>query len=241
MTTDLLVVGAGPTGLAAACDALRHGLTVRVVERRSSRSLNSKALVLHAGTMEVLERIGCAKQMVAAGQQFRALNVRTSACTAPLRIDLLNRRWGDTRYPFWLSLPQYEVERILEERLEALGGAVDWSVALVSLEDRGDEVVSMLAAKAAGAAATEHRARWVLGCDGGHSTVRELAGLTLGRDGLGTTFALADVHTAWQHRHHFGPVLTSFLTPFSQPKSMSRHTRRAIRSTVRSGHAGVWC
>ena len=98
--TDLLIVGAGPTGLAAACDALRHGLTVRIVERRATRSEYSKALVLHARTLEVLEVLGCANELVAAGQRFSALNVRTSTTARPLRVDLLKRGWGDTRYPF---------------------------------------------------------------------------------------------------------------------------------------------
>ena len=82
--TDLLIVGAGPTGLAAACDALRHGLPVRIVERRATRSPHSKALVLHARTLEVL---GCAPPLVAAGQRFSAVNVWTSTNAPASRRD----------------------------------------------------------------------------------------------------------------------------------------------------------
>ncbi|MCZ2528245.1 FAD-dependent monooxygenase, partial [Streptomyces sp. HB2AG] len=57
---DVLVVGAGPTGLTAACEALRHGLTVRIVDRRHGRSAFSRALVLHARTLEVLDTTGVA-------------------------------------------------------------------------------------------------------------------------------------------------------------------------------------
>ena len=190
--TDVLVVGAGPTGLTAAIDALRHGLRVRVVERRASRSPHSKALVLHARTMEVLELLGCAPALLAAGQRFKALNVRTATGAKPVRVDLIDRRWGDTRYPFWLSVPQYETERILEERLIALGGSIEWSTELTRLEDRGDEVVVTLNSSTG---TTEHRARWVLGCDGGRSATREQLGVPFRRDAVGVTFALCDVTT----------------------------------------------
>ncbi|MDQ3264384.1 MAG: FAD-dependent monooxygenase [Myxococcota bacterium] len=192
--TDLLIVGAGPTGLAAACDALRHGLTTRIVERRATRSPHSKALVLHARTLEVLEVLGCAPQLVAAGQRFSALNVQTSTNAPPFRVDLLNRSWGDTRYPFWLSIPQFEVERILEERLVALGGVIEWSTELTALDDRGDQVVARLTSSSG--AGSEHTSRWVLGCDGGRSRTRDQIGVALTRQDAGVTFALADVHTS---------------------------------------------
>lgn len=190
--TDLLVVGAGPTGLAAACDALRHGLSVRVVERRPSRAEHSKALVLHARTLEVLEVMGCAEALVAAGQRFRALHVRTATDATPVRVDLEQRRWGDTKYPFWLSLPQYETERILERRLEALGGAIDWGTELTSLVDGPGGVAVTLSSERG---LQTHHARWVLGCDGGRSLTRDLLGVALPREELDLTFALADVHT----------------------------------------------
>lgn len=191
--TDLLVVGAGPTGLAAACDALRHGLSVRVIERRASRAEHSKALVVHARTMEVFERLGCADEVLAAGARFAALHVHTRPGRASTRVDLLDRRWGDTKYPFWLSTPQYEVERVLERRLAAAGCSPAWSTELVSLTPSTDHVTATLR-DAAGQTHT-HRARWVLGCDGGRSTTRELVGISLRRNELGVSFALADVTT----------------------------------------------
>lgn len=191
--TDLLVVGAGPTGLAAACDASRYGLSVRVVERRDQRAAHSKALVVHARTMEVFERLGCAEDVLARGQRFRALNVHPRPGRARTRVDLLDRRWGDTRYPFWLSTPQYEVERALEKRLADVGGRVEASTALESLTQSDDGVCAVL--RGPDGEVREHRARWVLGCDGGRSTTRDLLGVTLHRRALGVSFALADVAT----------------------------------------------
>jgi 2-polyprenyl-6-methoxyphenol hydroxylase-like FAD-dependent oxidoreductase len=192
--TDVLVVGAGPTGLAAACDAARHGLSVRVVERREARAEHSKALVVHARTMEVLERLGCADAVLARGARFGALHVHTRPGRERTRVDLLARRWGDTRYPFWLSIPQYEVERALERRLADAGVAVEWRTALEGLEQSDEAVTASLRGPDGGL--VRHRARWLLGCDGGRSAARELVGISLARRALGVTFALADVETA---------------------------------------------
>ena len=191
--TDVLIVGAGPTGLTAACEALRHGLTVRLIERRASRALYSKALVLHARTLEVLELMGCAEPLVAAGQRFKALHLRTSSQASAVRVDLLDRNWGDTRYPYWLSIPQYEVERVLEARLLALGGRIEWSTELTGLSNGADAVTATLTTPSG--QTESHRARWVLGCDGGRSATREQVGIAFERAEVGVTFALADVQT----------------------------------------------
>ncbi|MFZ5438814.1 MAG: FAD-dependent monooxygenase [Myxococcota bacterium] len=184
--TDLLIVGGGPTGLAAGCDALRHGLSVRLVEKKPRRGLESKALVVHARTMEVFERLGCADEVLAAGQRFRALNVRPAPDAMPIRVDLLARAWGDTRYPFWLSVPQYDVELALERRFLALGGRLEWGTACEDVRQDAEGVEATVGG-------ARHRARWLLACDGGRSTVREQVGLSLPREGLGVTFALTDV------------------------------------------------
>ncbi|MFO0600694.1 MAG: FAD-dependent monooxygenase [Myxococcaceae bacterium] len=188
LDTDLLIIGAGPTGLAAGVDALRHGLTVRLVEQRTERAMLSKALVVHARTMEVFEAQGIARQVEAKGQKFRALNVRPVRDMRPIRIDLLERPWGDTRYGCWLSAPQYDVEQVLEERFTSLGGRVEWGRALEALVQHDDHVEATVGGQV-------HRARWVLACDGGRSTARGLVGLELPREGLGVTFALTDVWT----------------------------------------------
>jgi 2-polyprenyl-6-methoxyphenol hydroxylase-like FAD-dependent oxidoreductase len=143
--------------------------------------------------MEVLERLGCAENLLRAGAKFRALHIHTRPGRAKTRVDLLDLRWGDTRYPFWLSIPQYEVEHILEQRLEASGLRTEWSTELISLQQSDHEVLATL--KTASGASVQHRARWALGCDGGRSRTRELLGVPLYRTDLGVSFALADVHT----------------------------------------------
>lgn len=191
--TDLLVVGAGPTGLAAACEARRHGLTVRVVERLASRAPHSKALVLHARTLEALELLDCAAPLVERGQRFRALHIHTRPGRTPTTVDLLHRAWGDTRYPFWLSIPQYETEQVLEDRAAELGVPVHWSTELTGLQTADDHVLATL--RGPDGDVQTHRARWVLGCDGGRSPTRGFVGVEMARQDLGVSFALTDVHT----------------------------------------------
>lgn len=213
--TDLLIVGAGPTGLAAGVDALRHGLTVRVVEQRAERALLSKALVVHARTMEVFEAQGIAERVRQRGQTFKALNVRPVRDMKPIRIDLVNRPWGDTRYGAWLSVPQYEVERVLEERFLELGGRIDWGHALEAVSPHDTHVEAKISG-------TTHRARWGLACDGGRSTAREQVGVSLPRKGLGATFALTDVWTKSELAEDEGNVVLSadgvlLIVPMPEP------------------------
>ena len=189
---DLLVIGAGPTGLTAACEALRQGLSVRIVDRKAHRSTVSKALVMHARTLEALEDLQLSQRLVAEGARFEGLNVRFGK-REPVRVELGALGWTDTRYPFWLSIPQYATERCLEERLGELGGAVGWRTALESLEQDVDGVTAVLRRDDGGE--ERCRARWMVGADGGRSRSRDLVGLHMDRESLDKTFVLADVKT----------------------------------------------
>ncbi|MCB9703610.1 MAG: FAD-dependent monooxygenase [Myxococcales bacterium] len=187
---DILIVGAGPTGLAAAIEAERHGLRVHIVDEKAQRGTHSKALVVHARTLEAYECMGVAAAVRAAGVPFAALNITTAAGTSPVRVDLRGLAWGDTRYPYWLSIPQYETERCLEEHLAAAGVEVAWRTGFVDLDDRGDHVEVRL--RGPDGAEQSWRASWVIGCDGGRSRVREVAGLGFTGSSLEQTFILAD-------------------------------------------------
>lgn len=216
---DVLVVGAGPTGLVAAAEALRHGLSVRIIERMSTRGAFSKALVVHARTLEVFATMGIAQEIRTVGAPFAALNTNFANGRRQVRVDLLGLPWGDTAYPFWLSVPQYDTERVLESHLQDLGGAVEWSMNLLELKDRGGHVETVLQ----GTKGRETvRARWVIGCDGGRSAVREQSGITLSRSGAGATFLLADVKSTsdlveeegYVHLAHQGLLL---IVPMPEP------------------------
>ncbi|HEX6967289.1 MAG TPA: FAD-dependent monooxygenase [Micromonosporaceae bacterium] len=208
VNVDVLVVGGGPTGLTAACEAIRHGLTVRIIDRKERRSTFSKALVVHARTLEVLETMGVVDDVLAEGTRFAALNVHTGSHGRRVRVDMLGLPWGDTAYPYWLSIPQYETERVLETHLNRLGGEVEWLTRFEKLIDHGDHVEALIQRPDGGYETL--RARWVIGCDGGRSRVREQAGMRLDRSADGATFILADVRTTARLTEDEGHV---FLAP----------------------------
>jgi len=190
----VLVVGAGPTGLMLGCELLRHGLRARVVDKATAPSPLSKAIVVHARSLEVLEPLGVADELVARGLQVSRVQLYgdgklvTSASFEEL----------DTRYPFLLSIPQCDTEAVLAARFEALGGRIERGVEVTALTQDDDGVSVTLGSAGAEEAV---RAAWVIGCDGAHSKVRKEIGLDFHGDAFDEPFMLADVRVAWKVGH----------------------------------------
>ncbi|SCG60822.1 FAD-dependent oxidoreductase [Micromonospora coxensis] len=184
--TDVLVVGAGPTGLAAAVTLARRGVEVTVVDRAARPPVTSRAAVVHAYTLEVLDRIGAAAPLVDRGIASPRFTVRDRDRM------LLSVGFGDlpSRHPYALLVSQSVTEAVLTDRLTALGGQVLRPYEMTGLDhDAAGAVVRF----ADGATV---RARWVIGADGMRSTVRESAGIRFGGpDDPGESFVLADVRT----------------------------------------------
>ena len=170
--TEVLVAGAGPTGLLAAAELARRGVAVRVVDKAPSRSPLSRALVIHARTLELMDLIGIADRFTRHGYPAPGLNIGlTTGNSASIELRQL-----DTRFPYMLVLPQEQTEEILEAHLGQQGVAVEREVELTGIEQRDDGgVASNL--RLPGGRKARVRAGYLLGCDGAHSTVRQAAGL----------------------------------------------------------------
>jgi 2-polyprenyl-6-methoxyphenol hydroxylase-like FAD-dependent oxidoreductase len=181
--TDVIVVGAGPTGLTLAAALRARGVPTTVVDRLAAGENTSRAAVVHARTLEVLEGLGVAQTLVERGLRAKRFTIRDrDRVLVPIGFEQL-----PTRYPYTLMVSQAETEQVLLDRLLALGGRV--------LRPR---TLTQLAQDELGVTATlddgsQLRARYVVGADGMHSTVRERAGIAFSGAAYAESFVLADV------------------------------------------------
>ncbi|HSA79718.1 MAG TPA: FAD-dependent oxidoreductase [Geminicoccaceae bacterium] len=191
---SVLVVGAGPTGLAAALELARHGRSLRIVDRNPTRSQHSKALGVNARTLELMEPSGVTERLLATGLRLRRFHFRDAErLLATIVLARLRHR-----YNFMLALLQAETERILEQRLAEYGTTVEWSTELTGLAATKDLVRATLVAD--GAERTVEAA-YLIGADGAHSTVREALGLSIRGVTDPSAWWLADVRMAWPFGH----------------------------------------
>jgi 2-polyprenyl-6-methoxyphenol hydroxylase-like FAD-dependent oxidoreductase len=184
--TDVLVVGAGPTGLMLACELALAGVRVRVLERRTEEPNITRAFAVHARTLELMDGRGLAEKL-----QERGASVVSVAPVPGATLDLTKEI--KSRYPMILIVPQSGTEKVLLARAEQLGVDVAEGAKVTGLrqDDSGVELEVQLNGK------TEtERARFVVGCDGAHSTVRELVGIDFVGEQYETHIMLADVQFA---------------------------------------------
>jgi 2-polyprenyl-6-methoxyphenol hydroxylase-like FAD-dependent oxidoreductase len=164
---QLIVIGAGPSGLFAAAELARNGVAAQVMEREQVAHRQARATALQPGTLEVLARAGVVDAVLAASVHLRCARMFDAdlAPVGELQFEGVGCPWE-----FQCSLPQWRTERILAERLVELGGVVDRGVAASSLEERDDGVLVRLE-RADGTPETVE-AEWVIGAGGAHSVTR---------------------------------------------------------------------
>jgi 2-polyprenyl-6-methoxyphenol hydroxylase-like FAD-dependent oxidoreductase len=193
METDVLVVGAGPTGLVLALSLARQGAKVRVVDRTEGSGTTSRALAVQARTLELYRQLGLTDEIVAAGHHTPAVNLWVRGSRAA-RVSLGDMGEGLTPYPFLHIYPQDQHEQLLVERLEAAGVRVERRTEVLSVDDHGDRIVTRLA-DAGGAERTTESA-WIAGCDGARSLVRHAIGASFHGGTYRQLFYVADADTS---------------------------------------------
>jgi 2-polyprenyl-6-methoxyphenol hydroxylase-like FAD-dependent oxidoreductase len=181
--TDVLIVGAGPSGLTLAASLVKRGIATTVVDQQPAGANTSRAAVVNARTLEVLEEIDVAMRLVKEGIQAPRFSIRDRARTL-IPIDFSEL---PTDYPYSLMVPQSTTEKLLLDRLVELGGAVLRPKALSSITQDADGVTATFDD------GDIIRARYAVGADGIHSTVREQAGIGFEGGAYGESFMLADV------------------------------------------------
>ncbi|WP_127089075.1 FAD-dependent monooxygenase [Aquabacter cavernae] len=186
---EVLVVGAGPVGLALACELVRHGIRPRIIEAHLAPLPFCRAIGVTSRTLEVYEDMGVARQMIDAGLWLTA--TRLAVTGQPVR-DLATDL-SDLPYAA-LGVPQGETERVLAEHLSRFGITVERGVRLTSLTQEGGIVRADL--EGPGGAEVAHT-RYVVGCDGAHSSVRHLLDIPFEGEAWPYPFMLGDVRLDW--------------------------------------------
>src|SRR5215472_12855237 len=192
MNPPILIVGAGPTGLTAALELLRHGVSCRIIDQCPSPSTTSKALGIHSRTLEVFEALKVLDPFLASGRKLHAFN----AFAGTQRLAHVSFDELEAPYPFVLSLPQCETERILTRELRARGVEIERSkklTALTLLSDHADVEVADLTTNRVDRSSHP----WIIGADGAHSAVRKALEIPFDGEALAEDFMLADVAIDW--------------------------------------------
>lgn len=181
--TEVLIVGAGPTGLTLAASLLARGVRICVIDRQAEGANTSRAAVVHARTLEVLEPLGVTQRLVALGIQARRFTIRDrDRVLMPIGFTEL-----PTQYPYTLMVSQAVTESVLLQRLMELSGQVLRPRTLAALVQDASGVTATLDD------GSRLRARYVVGADGMRSAVRESAGIAFKGGSYGESFVLADV------------------------------------------------
>lgn len=162
---DVVIVGAGPTGLMLASELRLHGVDVVVLEREAEPTTwQSRARGLHARSVEIMDQRGLLDQFLAHGEQFRVGGFFAG----------LGKAWPtdlDTAHSYVLAIPQSVTERLLTEHAVALGAGIRRAAEVVGFEQDEHAVTVELAD------GTELQSRFLVGCDGGRSRVRKILGV----------------------------------------------------------------
>lgn len=174
-TTDILIVGAGPTGLVLANELARRGVDHRIIERSARPFDGSRGKGVQPRSLEIFETIGIADALIANGRFDIPMLLHAKEGTQLL--DQSGEAREGAPYRSTLLTPQWRVEGLLRSRLAELGSEVEWATELTGIDQEPHRVVARVLARG-----SEDRieARWLVGCDGGQSTVRKTLGIRFG-------------------------------------------------------------
>jgi 2-polyprenyl-6-methoxyphenol hydroxylase-like FAD-dependent oxidoreductase len=191
---QVLVVGAGPTGLTAASELTRHGVRVRIVERNSAPSIHSKALIVQPRTLEVFYAMGISDQVAAAANPVFSMQAHLNGKDVPMI------QFGEVDGPFSrpMMLRQSQTERLLGTRLAEQGVEIEWGTSLSEFEPVDDGVDVTLST------GERLRVAYLLGCDGAHSVVRKQLEIPFEGSTYENDFLQVDCKVRWSYPNDRG-------------------------------------
>lgn len=186
---SVLIVGAGPVGLATAVELTRHGAAVRIIDKDPLPTRESRAIGINPRTLHLLEPSGATERLVAAGVRLRGLRIVSGGMTRA-EIDLTRL---PPPYNFVLALPQNETAAILAQLLSERGVTVEHGVTATGFATSPSGVDATLEGPSGGEHVT---ADWLVGADGAHSTIREVLGIGFAGEPYPFQWSLADIELA---------------------------------------------
>jgi 2-polyprenyl-6-methoxyphenol hydroxylase-like FAD-dependent oxidoreductase len=189
----VLIAGAGPTGLVLALWLTRLGVRVRIIDKTAEPGTTSRAVAVQARTLELYRQVGLSETVVESGVKVAAANFWVGGARAA-RLTLGRMGEGLSPFPYALTYPQDAHERLLIERLDALGVNVERQTELVRFDQQPDRVRAVL--KRPDGSEEVCEAAYLAGCDGAHSTVRETLGTGFPGGTYSGLFYVADVDAA---------------------------------------------
>src|SRR5262245_27249064 len=179
---DVIVAGGGPTGMMLAAELRLHGVHAVVLEKEAEQIRRAGSLGLHVRSIEVMDQRGLLERFLALGQQYPLGGFAGITKPVPDRLD--------TAHPYILGIPQTVTERLLTEHATELGAEIRRGCELVGLSQDDDGVTAELADR------TELRSRYLVGCDGGRSTVRALLDIGFPGEPARNEWLLCDVEVS---------------------------------------------
>jgi 2-polyprenyl-6-methoxyphenol hydroxylase-like FAD-dependent oxidoreductase len=194
LPNNVLIVGAGPTGLTVAHELLRQGARVRLIDKAPGTSQNTKALGVWPRTLELFARTGTGivEEMLDRGVKTPIFHVWSEGKRL-IRLDLAHQLAGP--YPFALMIPQTETEALLTRHVLDVGGTIERGTELVSLTQQKEGVEVVL--RHIDGTEEVVRADWLIGCDGAHSMVRHLLGVPFVGKTFQQSFVAGNVRMQW--------------------------------------------
>lgn len=197
--TEVVIVGAGPTGLALACQLIRYGVDFVIFDRKTGVTDLSKAIVVQARTLEIYEQMNLAGRAVEAGAIGRAANIIANG-EIRATLDLSDIGADLSPFPFALLLEQSKNERLLEDYLQRHGKTVEWQTTLENLAQTDDGAMATI--KNANSETWEIRSKFLVGCDGAKSVVRHRLDFEFEGNTIDALFYVADVEMEFPSGKH---------------------------------------
>lgn len=206
---QIIINGAGPTGLALACQFVRYGIDFIIVDKREGVTPYSKALGVHARTLEIYEQMGLAEQAIAQGTVAGKARMLESGQVLG-EVELSNVGAGLSPYPYMLVFEQSRNEQLMLDWLRANNRDVTWQTELLSFSQNDSGVTATVRTQSGDSQTIE--AKYLVGCDGPKSLVRHTLGLSFAGSTFERLFYVADVHIDWKFTHD---ALTVCIAPHS--------------------------